>query len=299
MRTARLVASALAALSLSACSDRDGATEEASASAPPAPEPVYAKAAQADQIVVTATRMEGAPPGPEAEAQGGEMLAYAYRSRLELPARAVGPVMEAHRSACSVAGSATCQVLSASLDAQRETYVTAQLRFRAAPDYMAAFRAALGGDAAEAGGRLIATEQSVEDLTRQITDLSARLEAQKTLRTRLTELLGRAEGDVGDLLEVERELARVQGEIESMTNRLAYLEGRVSMSLMTVRYESIYEAIAPERARPLAEAFRDFVGILSESLADLVRFTAAALPWLVIGVPLLWLLLRRLRRRRA
>jgi hypothetical protein len=298
MRTAGFIACTIAAFSLAACNDRGSTGEESYAAAPPPPpgDARYFQPATSDTI--TMSGLKRSAPAPS-EPQGGEMLAYAYQSRLELPAKAVAPVMEAHRSACAAAGSATCQILTASLDAQRETYVTAQLRFRAAPAYMTSFRASLAKDAAGAGGRLVATDQSVEDLTRQITDLSARLDAQKTLRTRLTELLNRAEGDVGDLLEVERELARVQGEIESMTSQLAYLEGRVSMNLMTVRYESIYEAIAPERARPLAEAFRDFVGILSESLAELVRFTAAALPWLIIGLPLLWLLVRRFTRRKA
>jgi hypothetical protein len=239
------------------------------------------------------------PDEPGTEPMGGQMLAYTYDATVTLPSGAVGDVMTAHREACQAAGSATCQVLSASVYGQDEERVSASLSFRAAPAYLAGFRASLAGDAAEAGGRLTAEQQRVENLTRQITDLSARLGAQETLRDRLIALLERSDGEVGELLQVERELARVQGEIESMVSQLRYLEGRVSMSLMTVQYEPTIEAFSPGKRQPLLDAFRDFFGILAESLAGFIRFVALALPWLVIGLPVLWLILRRFRRRRT
>lgn len=249
------------------------------------------------------TDMAGdATPGGEPAAQGGQMLAYAYDATLILPPEAVGDVMAAHRDACAGVGPTVCQVLSASLSADDADRVSAALSFRAAPDYTSAFRAGLAGEADALGGRLTGETQRVEDLTRQVLDLRARLDAQRTLRDRLQGLLAREGSEVADLLAVEKELARVQGEIESMVSQLRYLEGRVSMNTMTMDYRSIPRAFTPSKRQPLLDAVRDFFGILAESLAGLIRFVAAALPWLVIGLPLGWLAVRgvrRSRRRRA
>ena len=236
------------------------------------------------------------PDVPPDAPQGGQMLAYTYDATLVVPPAAVGDVMAAHRDECREAGPQACQVLSASLYGEDADDVAASLRFRAAPAYLAAFRAGLAGDAGAAGGRLTAESQQVQDLTRQVLDLRARLDAQRTLRDRLADLLDRP-GEVGELLQVERELARVQGEIEAMTSQLQYLEGRVSMSEMSVQYRSTPQAFTPAKRQPLLDAVRDFFGILAESLAEMIRFVAAALPWLVIGLPVLWLVARRLRRR--
>lgn len=150
-----------------------------------------------------------------------------------------------------------------------------------------------------AGGRLKSEQQRVEDLTRQVLDLRARLDAQRTLRDRLKALLERQDGAVADLLKVEQELARVQGTIESQTSQLRYLEGRVSMNLMTVDYQSVPRAFTPAKRQPLLDAARDFFGILATSVADVIRFIAAALPWVVIGLPVLWFAARRWRARRV
>lgn len=253
-------------------------------------------AAEADMAEDAAPR-EDAPA-----AQGGQMLAYAYDATLILPPETVGDVMAAHRDACASAGPAACQVLSATLYAEDADRVSAALSFRAAPDYTSAFRAGLAGEANALGGRLTEESQQVEDLTRQVLDLRARLDAQRTLRDRLAGLLARDGSEVADLLAVEKELARVQGEIESMVSQLRYLEGRVSMNTMTMDYRSIPRAFTPSKRQPLLDAVRDFFGILAESLASLIRFVAAALPWFLVGVPLAWLTVRgvrRARRRRA
>ena len=242
---------------------------------------------------------ESARSPTEDAPQGGQMLAYAYDAAVMVPPGAVAGVMATHRDACQAAGPSMCQVLSASLFGQDEDRVSAALSFRAAPSYVADFRAALVGDAQDAGGRLVSEQQRVEDLTRQVLDLRARLDAQRTLRERLAALLERQDGAVADLLAAEQELARVQGTIESMVGQLRYLEGRVAMNTMTVDYRSAPQAFTPAKRRPLVGAVRDFFGLMAESVAAVIRFVALALPWVLIGLPALWLLRRTWRRLRV
>lgn len=74
---------------------------------------------------------------------------------------------------------------------------------------------------------------SAEDVTDQYADLEARLESKRALRDRLRALLDRA-NSVQNVLSVERELSRVQGDVESMEARLERLQSQVALSTLDV-----------------------------------------------------------------
>lgn len=74
-----------------------------------------------------------------------------------------------------------------------------------------------------------------EDVTEQFIDVEARLKTKKELENRYTELLNLAK-NVDEILGLERELANVRGEIESMQGRLNYLSNRVSLSTLNVSF---------------------------------------------------------------
>lgn len=74
-----------------------------------------------------------------------------------------------------------------------------------------------------------------EDVTEQYIDVEARLKTKKALENRYTELLNLAR-NVDEILQLERELANVRGEIESMQGRLNYLKDRVDLSTLTISF---------------------------------------------------------------
>lgn len=74
-----------------------------------------------------------------------------------------------------------------------------------------------------------------EDVTEQFIDVEARLKTKKELEIRYTELLKQTK-NVQEILGLERELANVRGEIESMQGRLNYLSNRVSLSTLNVSF---------------------------------------------------------------
>lgn len=286
------------ALALAACG------EEASEIAyGPEPSPL-AMAEEADAISVTGNRKVASPPSPSAEPTEGVLdryLAYEYNAALRLPAGAVADMVAAHEEACLAAGASVCQVLESSVNEQNADVVYGRLTFAATRDYMTAFREGLSGQAEAVDGSVTGMSASVEDLTRQIVDTGARLEAQRTLRERLIALLEKDTDDIGDLLQVERELARVQAEIESTQSYLRTLESRVSMDRITVSYEPIRRPVTPSTAQPLREAFSAFFGVIATSLANVILFIGAALPWLLVVVPALFVLrwlIRRVRKAR-
>ena len=250
--------------------------------------------------------MEPAPPAGAASAPGSAAtpvvapsIAYAYRFGLELPAEAVPTVMGRHEQACIAAGPSVCQVIGASSSRMGRDSVEARLEMRAAPAYVGRFRAALDGEAKGAGGRVSQQAVESEDLTRQLVDTEARMRAMETLRDRLQQLLATRSGTLEQLLQVERELARVQGELDATRSALAVMRTRVQTSRLDVTYSAAGRLAPDSAARPVIDALNSASYAFMTSLGMLILFIASVLPVLLVGAPLIWLLWRWRRRVRA
>lgn len=242
---------------------------------------------------------EGRPPEPGAEA--GVMLAYSYAMGIKAPLKMIAPLIEAHTRACLDAGPKVCQVLGSSINRFSDEQVNGYLSLRAAPAWLKTYRESIPGDAEKAGGEVTQNTVSTEDLTTQITDTQARLDAKIALRDRIKALLERRDGTLADALAAERELANVQGEIDSMKATLEVMRARVAMSALTINYETDLNT-SGVAANPVVDALADFGRVTLESFAGVIRFVSATwLPALFVMIllfglrmlaPLFW-------RRRA
>ena len=74
-----------------------------------------------------------------------------------------------------------------------------------------------------------------DDVTKDYFDTQARLENSRRMETQLQELLKRENGKVSDLLEVERELGRVRGDIEQMQGQLKLYDFQVQYATVTIQ----------------------------------------------------------------
>ena len=83
-------------------------------------------------------------------------------------------------------------------------------------------------------GSLVSESQRAEDVSRETTDLEARLSNARETEKRLVAVLQQRTGRVADVLEVEREIARVRGEIERMTSVRVGLRDRVTYATITI-----------------------------------------------------------------
>lgn len=225
-------------------------------------------------------------------------LAYSYGIGVELPGDRLIGVMDRHAAACRSAGLRVCQLVSSSRQGDPQGSLYGSLSLRAEPQWLLAFMKSVQTDTLGAAGRVIAQSTTTEDLTRQIVDTEATLRAKRTLRDRLQQLLATRPGSLTDLLGVERELARVQGEIDSTDSNLTAMRTRVAMSAVTIEYRSIAGAAASATFEPLRHAVGDFVAAVVESTAGLVVTVGALLPWVTAAVLGVWLLVRARRRRR-
>ena len=250
------------------------------------------------------------PPPPQAQAPqqsaqqpGGPSpvlyLAYSYQRGLKLPGDRLIGVMDSHVQACQQAGPRLCQLINSNRTGDPETYLSGNVQMRAEPAWLRGFMGGLERQADQAGGRIISQSTSTEDLTRSIVDTEAQLRAKKTLRDRLQQLLATRPGRLSDLLEAERALAQVQGEIDAVESGLAVMRTRVAMSELTLSYESQAEPLRSDLFEPLIEALANFFGWIVKGFAAIITVIAVALPWALLAALILWLTRKQRAERRG
>jgi hypothetical protein len=154
-------------------------------------------------------------------------------------------------------------------------------------------------------GEVRQSRQQTRDVTDQVVDLEARLENLRAERDRLRQLYRRA-NDTEDVLAVQRELSRVQSDIERSEARLRQLERKVAFTTIVVHLREP-EPDAPEEPEepawydtPVVAAFLDSVDGVIVFLRGTVVLAAYAVPYLlVLGLPAAGGLfaVRRYRRR--
>lgn len=148
-------------------------------------------------------------------------------------------------------------------------------------------------------GRLVSQSSNESDVTQKHVDLSARLANSQAEEVRLRGLLARA-GTVSDLLQVERELSRVQGDVESMQAQLAYLDSQIAMATLTVSLDEPGPIVRPSAG---GWGFFDAVTQGVQGAAALLRAMVTSLltlsPLLVITALAWWFLSWFVPRRRA
>jgi len=147
--------------------------------------------------------------------------------------------------------------------------------------------------------------QTAQDVTEEYVDLEARIKNNKRLEERILKLIEERSGEIKEVVEAERELARVRGEIEQMEGRLRYLQNRTSLSTVTINVREERDYVPPEApsfAERITENWTDSLIALREFGEDTAVFLVRAAPWLVmwaiILTPIIWFLRRKWRNRR-
>ncbi len=157
-------------------------------------------------------------------------------------------------------------------------------------------------------GKATNIQTELEDITMQYVDLESRLNNQKAQEERLTEILEMAD-TVEDVLEVEKELNRVRGEVEAMTARLNQLKDQVTFATINVSLSE--ETIPTDTVTPnpfhnlgtrISEAFIGSINFLLNVFSGLIVIFTALLPafivLLLIGA-IIWLIVRRYIRKKG
>lgn len=143
---------------------------------------------------------------------------------------------------------------------------------------------------------------STSDITEDYFDLEIRLRNQRALETRLLALLERPSNKLSDLLEAERELARVRGEIDQMEGRRRFWDNRVALSSLSVNVHEPVPTVGGEQGGAwsvLRDAFAESANNFVLAVAGIISTAGGLIPVLVVLLVVGWSLVRAWRWRRA
>jgi hypothetical protein len=214
-------------------------------------------------------------------------IAYAYRYALSVPRDRGAEMMSRHELTCASAGPGFCQVVSARADWMARN-PGGRLELRGQPDWINRFRANLALDAQNAGGRLEEAVTEGEDLTRDIDAGTVNASSTAALTERIRDLQGRTGGTLAQRLEIERQLADLQRQLDAQQLNLRALNDRVQSARLTLDYRQGGVMAADSPTRPVARALGDAFGLSMGVLAVLITVGSVLLPIVIIGGAVWW-----------
>jgi hypothetical protein len=136
--------------------------------------------------------------------------------------------------------------------------------------------------AVKALGELITADVNSQEVTEEYYDLEANIRNKTREEERLLTLLEERPGKLEDVIAVERELARVRGEIERLQGRLRYLANRTSLASVELVVTEVRPYRPDQTATFATRVRRGFGGSLSalQSVGELVGVGLVVLaPW--------------------
>ena len=280
----KLLCGMFAVLVLVACSKKEEYAAAPMVAAAPAPE-MLRKAPMADAAV----QVEAAPVQAPAVQRHIELR---HSVVVEVAAEKLEAVWRGRLEVCKLPA---CEVISANIESERGDLARASLSLRIVPAQAGDLLDTLRGV-----GKLAQHQMSQTDRTNEVVDIQARLSNQKTLRDRLRALVAERRVDkVRDLLEVERELARVQSEIDSAEGQMRATLAVTEKVSFDITFRAPASLSRPGSWEPLREAWSLMGSTFAASLAALMYFVAGGLPWFVVGAVAFWGLSRLWRLYKA
>jgi hypothetical protein len=154
-------------------------------------------------------------------------------------------------------------------------------------------------DKAAALGKVLFQSENAEDVTQQHVDMQARLRNLQAEEIRFRQFLKKAR-TVREALEVERELERVRGEIQSLKAQLDYLERQAAMATVTIELAEPQPIVRPQGQD---WGFGDAITTGIQGLVGLIRVVIVVvlttLPIWLPGILIAWAIVVFMRHRRS
>ena len=176
-----------------------------------------------------------------------------------------------------------CQILSANFN--RETQFnppSANLSVRIPPRSVAVFLTGLAQN-----GEVLSHSRTSEDKTDAVIDADARIKNLTELRDKLRAMLTDKSAKFKDVIDVERELANTQAQLDTMNGVRKALAQETDLVAVNIDFTAAQNITQRGFFGPVASALHNAGHVMMESLASVITFIVSALPWLLIGIPAL------------
>lgn len=220
------------------------------------------------------------------ESPGTETLAIGHELMVELEDDDIGKAHQSVLNACKTNTADPCTVLESTV--RHGDISDASLHMRVSPKAVEPLIALASGF-----GEVTRRTTNAEDLAKPILDTGKRLAMLEAYLEDLTRLRQQSRQDVEALIRVAAEIAKTQSELDAARAEQAQLRQRVDLQILEIRF---YSERAGSFGATIGEAMSEFGTNIGSGIAQAVVGFAYLLPWLVILIPLLFLL-RRLWRR--
>ena len=147
------------------------------------------------------------------------------------------------------------------------------------------------------GSRALGTVRSenvsAQDVTRAYADVETRLRVKRQTAERLQQILATRTAGLADVLQAERELARVTEEIEALEGERRYYDQQIALSTLSLELSEPEPLVRAGFLDPVRDALGRSLELLGGSLAALLALVVVAAPW-ALAVSFAWWALRRL-----
>ena len=212
-------------------------------------------------------------------------IALRHHLQIESPADKMQAAFDAAVKHCEALN---CQLLSANYN--KETLYSppsASLSVRVPPRNVEIFLSGLAKN-----GEVMQHGRDSEDKTNQVVDADARIKNLTELRDRLRSMLTDKSAKFKDLIEVETQLANTQSELDSFSSIRKALALETDLVAVNIDFTASQGITEQGFFAPVARAFKDAGTVMMESFGLVITFVVSAIPWLLIGIPVLWLIRR-------
>lgn len=220
------------------------------------------------------------PNQPPAEQK--KYIALRHHLNVEMPAENMQAGFDAAIQHCE---KLNCQILSANF-VRESPYnpPSASLSARIPPRNVEIFLSGLAKS-----GEIIQHMREAEDKTNQVVDTDARIKNLTELRDRLRSMLADKSAKFKDIIEVERELTNTQSQLDSLLSIRKMLSLETDFVALNVNFSAKQGITEQGFFAPVARALKESGHVLMESLAQVITFVMRAIPWLLLGIPLILL----------
>jgi len=120
-------------------------------------------------------------------------------------------------------------------------------------------------------GKLFSKDIQSEDVTKQFSDLSIKLENAIATKDRFIDVLKKAY-KIEDILQVEKELQRITEEIEMLKGQLKYLSENISYSKIIINYSLSQDVLASKDVKSSSEYLLPFAWVSTIGIDKIISF---------------------------
>ena len=202
-------------------------------------------------------------------------------------------------SAVAFCGTIHCEVVSSKITTRAGgSFPSGTISLRVAPDDL---NRLLGSF--EKLGKILQHTTEREDKTTVVVDTEAKIKNLTGFRDNLRAMLAKPAATIKDLVEIQKQLTDTQSELDSEVAQRKILANETEKIAVEISFLVETPSGNAGSFAQIRNALRESGSILADSTASLITTIVAIIPWLILILPLGWLLAKawgklKLRRNR-